>query len=522
VKRAVEDLRSAEALATLVSSIDPTFMSTRSESAEEAFMNMGLYYEHCWTAESNAPVSSERPDYQRRTASQIISYVSSLKSDAAAALAGYIQNPGGNRFYVFNPLGWSRTDIADIPSNMAPPFRVVDVTTGNEVRSQLITKSSQSFIRILAQDVPSVGYRVYEIQSGSSQFTDNAATFSNGNATFENDRYSVTVDGHGAISSMIDKLDGNRQLVQAGDSLNDIGSGSGTPVPENVGQVSATLFVNAGGAPYHSSRITLYKTVDRIDIDNEVTSNFGDAVITYDFNFNLSGQTVRHEEVGAIATAKMKAQGGSYSDNLGRYDYLTMNHFVDLSDAARGVTLSNWDSSFFELGNSSFSSLDVTTPEVKALVGGRIDANLGIPNQNGDSYFRNRYALRSHGEYDQAGAMRMALEHQNPFVTAYLTTGSGGAYPSTSFSLVSITDSHTILWALKPAEEGISEGIIARVWNVDDSTHNLDLTFHLGSLFSAHRTNHIETNTTTAIMANSTLSDVLPGQWMQTYRIISR
>jgi alpha-mannosidase len=522
VKRAVEDLRGAEALATLVSFIDPTFMSARSEAAEEAFMNMGLYYEHCWTAESNAPVSWKRPDYQRRTASQIVNYVSSLRADATAALAGDIQNPGGNRFYVFNPLGWSRTDFADIPSTLAPPFRVVDVTTGHEVRSQLIVKNSQSFIRILAEDVPSVGYRVYEIQGVPSQFTDSAATFSNGSATFENDRYRVTVDGHGAISNMIDKLDGNRQIVQAGHSLNDIGSGSGTPAPENVGPVSATLFVNAGGSPYHRSRITLYKTVDRIDIDNEVTSNFGDAVITYIFNFNLSGQTVRHEEVGAIATAKLKAQGGSYSDDLGRYDYLTMNHFVDLSDSAGGVTLSNWDSPFFKLGNSSGSSLDVVTPEVKALVGGRVDANMGIPNQNGDSYFRNRYALRSHGEYDQADAMRTALEHQNPFVTAYLITGSGGGYPSTSFSLVSIADPHTILWALKPAEEGISEGIIARVWNVDDATHSLDLTFHLGSLFSAHRTTHIETNTTTVSMGNSTLSDVLPGQWMQTYRIVSR
>ncbi|MGA2531558.1 MAG: glycoside hydrolase [Candidatus Aminicenantales bacterium] len=522
VKRAVEDLRSAEALATLVSFVDPTFMSARSEAAEEAFMNMGLYYEHCWTAESNAPVSWKRPDYQRRTASQIVNYVSSLKSDAAAALAGYIQNPGGNRFYVFNPLGWSRTDIADIPSNIAPPFRVVDVTTGNEVRSQLIAKNSQSFIRILAENVPSVGYRVYEIQGVPSQFTDYAATFSNGGATFENDRYRVTADGHGAISSMIDKLGGNRQLVQAGHTLNDIGSGAGTPVAENVGSVSATLFVNAGGAPYHSSRFTLYQTVDRIDIDDEVTSNFGDAVITYDFNFDLSGYTVRHEEVGAIATAKLKAQGGSYSDDLGRYDYLTMNHFVDLSDAVRGVTLSNWDSPFFKLGNSSGASLDVTTPEVKALVGGRVDANLGIPNQNGDSYFRNRYALRSHAGYDQADAMRMALEHQNPFVTAYLTTGAGGEYPSTNFSLISVADPHTILWALKPAEEGFSQGIIARVWNVDNSTYSLDLTFHLGSLLSAHRTTHIETNTTTVSILNSTLSDVLPGQWIQTYRIVTR
>ncbi|TFG62151.1 MAG: glycoside hydrolase [Gemmatimonadales bacterium] len=518
-KRAVEDLRSAEALATLVSLIDPAFMSSRSESAEEAFMNMGLYFEHCWTAEK---MTSQRAEYQRQTASQIIGYVSSLKSAAATALAGHIKNLGGNRFYVFNPLGWSRTDFADIPASVVPPFRVIDLTTGQEVRSQRIVKNAQAFVRILAEHVPSVGYRVYEIQGIASQFNDNAATFSNINATFENERYRVTVNGRGAISSLIDKLDGSRQIVQSGRTLNDIGSGSGSPVPENVGPVSATLLVNASGTPSHRTRVTLYKTVDRIDIDNEVTSKFGDSIITYNSFFNLTGHTARHEEIGAIATAKPKAQGGSYSDSLGRYDFLTMNHFVDLSDAAHGVTLSNWDSPFFKLGDSTTSSLDLTTPGVKALVGGRIDANLGIPNQNGDSYFRNRYAIRSHGEYDQAAAMRIALEHQNPFVTAYLTGGSEGEYPATNYSLVSLADPRTLLWALKPAEEGISEGIIARVWNVDDSAHTLDLTIHSGSLLSAYRTTHIETNTTTVSMVNSTLGDVLPAQWIQTYRTVSR
>ncbi len=519
VKRAVEDLRSAEALATLVSLVNPTFMASRSEMALDTFMNMGLYYEHCWTAER---MTAQRADYQRRTASQIINYVSTLKSAAASALAGYIQNPGGNTFYVFNPLGWSRTDFADIPSSVTPPFRVIDVTTGNEVRCQRVEKNSQSYIRILAENVPSVGYRVYEVQGVPSQFDDNAVAFSNGNATVENDHYRVTINGRGAISSLVDKFDGSRQIVLSGQSLNDVGSGSGTPVPENVGPVSATLYVNAGGAPSHRTRITLYKTVDRIDVNNEVTSNFGDSIVTYNFSFNLSGYTVRHEEIGAIAAAKMKDQGGSYSDTLGRYEYLTMNHFVDLSDAACGVTLSNWDSPFFQLGNSSVTALDVTTPTIKALVGGRIDPGLGIPDQNGDSYFRNRYALRSHGAYDQADAMRMALEHQNPFVTAYLATGSGGAYPSTSYSLISIADPHTILWALKPAEEGISEGIIARVWNVDDAAHSLDLTFHRGTLASAQRTTHIETNTSAVSMINSNLRDALPGQWMQTYRLVLR
>jgi alpha-mannosidase len=517
VKRSIENLRSAEALATLVSRIDPTFMASRSETAEETFMNIGLYYEHSWTAEK---MTVERAAYQRRVAAQIVGYVDSLRLAAAAALAGYIQNPGGTRFYVFNPLSWARTDFADIAMSVAPPFRVIDVTTGQEVRSQAIVKNSQAFLRILAENVPSVGYRVYEIQNIAAGFTDTAAIFSNGNTTFENDRYQVTANGHGAITSLVDKLDGSRQIVQTGGALNDIGSGTGTPAPENIGPVSATLYVNAGGTPTHRTRVTLYKTVDRIDIDDEVTSNFGDSIVTYNSSFNLTGHTARHEEIGAIAVAKLMAQGGNYSDSLARYDYLTMNHFVDLSDATHGVTVSNWDSPFFKLGNSTSSSLDTATPSIKALVGGRIDSGLGIPNQDGDTYFRNRYALRSHGAYDQAEAMRMALEHQNPFVTALLTGGAAGPFPATNYSLVSIADPRTILWALKPAEEGMSAGIIARVWNVDNEARSLGLTYHGGTLAGAHRTTHIETNTSALSLTGSVVSDVLPGQRMQTYRLV--
>ncbi len=333
-------------------------------------------------------------------------YVMTLRRDASARLAQYIKSESGTlRFYAFNPLGWVRTDVADIPADISGTFRVIDVSTGQEVRSQRIQTAQGTTLRILAEHVPSLGYKVYEIQNQPSAFSDSAARLSNGNMTMENDKYRLTVNSRGAIASLIDKRDNERELVRqvGGLLMNDQGTGGGIAVAENVGPVSTSIFVNAGGSPSHSARITMYHTVDRIDIEDEITSNFGDNIVTFSFGFNLDGYTVRHEEVGAVATAKPISQGGSYSDNLGRYDYLTMNHFVDLSTGQRGVTLSNWDSPFFRLGNSSGTTLDGGTPQIRALVGGRIDQGLGIANQNGDTYFRNRYALQRHGPYDAGG-----------------------------------------------------------------------------------------------------------------------
>jgi len=51
VKRSVEKLRTSEAMATLVSLKAPDFMNGRAESRDRAWMSLGLYWEHDWTAD---------------------------------------------------------------------------------------------------------------------------------------------------------------------------------------------------------------------------------------------------------------------------------------------------------------------------------------------------------------------------------------------------------------------------------------------------------------------------------------
>ncbi len=111
VRRSVEKLRAAEALATLVSLQRPAFLDGRASARDLAFMNLGLYWEHDWTADG--PVKREvRAAWQRRLAKEVANYVDALHSDAAAALGSLIpMNSRQARFYVFNPLGW----IAQMP-----------------------------------------------------------------------------------------------------------------------------------------------------------------------------------------------------------------------------------------------------------------------------------------------------------------------------------------------------------------------------------------------------------------------
>lgn len=469
-RNALEKLRTAEALATIVALRHPTFLAGREALRDSAFMAAGLYYEHDWTADG--PVArSVRAQFQRDQLALLQRYVDRLQADALAQMAADVATPGvAERHLVFNPLSWTRTDFVDLATLVAEPRRVIDVASGAEVRSQSL---SSGVVRVLATGVPSVGYRVYEVQPGAPATWSNAAT--GGAPTLDNGQYGLTLGTRGHVTSVVDHRDADRNLVASGSWLNDLSGGTGTVTLESNGPVSATLRVAVNSSPPHTTRVTLWSGIDRIDVENTITSNFS-GLAEYFSRFNLSSPTVRHEEVGMIAKAARTAAGGDYADANTRTDYLTFGHFADFSEATRGVTVSNTDCSFFQLGNSTTTTLDANSPQLRATVGMQVDGTaFGIPAQGGDTQFVNRFSFRRHGAYDPAAAMKFALEHQNPLVSAKLTGGAAGPLSPDTLAFVRLPSDDVLLWALKPAEEGIESGLIARVWNLADAPRTFAL-----------------------------------------------
>ncbi len=522
VKRSTEKLRSAEAMATMVALEQPTFMASRIAARDRAMIDMGLYFEHDWTADGRI-TRDERAAWQRQIEQEITSYVDKLYDDARMELGKLVSRTGNaDRFFVMNPLSWVRTDFADVPIRANRKVFVVDVSTGLEVRSQIVHFGTQHFLRVLASNIPSGGYKVFEIRNGAAAATSDAATVAG--QVIENSIYKVTVAPDGAITSLIDKTRGNRETVRniAGKVLNDLGGNrSGTVTVENAGPASVTLRAISTSPVRHTTRVTLYRDLDRVDVKNEINENFGD-LKTWSYSFDLNSPDVWHEEVGAVIRGKLIANGGHYSPKNARYDWLTLNHFADINDGAAnnfGVTMSNWDDYFMQLGSSSSSNLDTATPQINVLAGGQIDgASLGIPNQGGDNYFLQRFALRTHGAFDQTSAMKFSLEHQNPLVTGMIS-GLGTqtrAYPAASFSFVQISDPNVLLWSIKPAEDGIDHGIAARVWNQGNSP----VFYTLGlskPIVSADKVTHIETLIAPANVVAGQLSASVNQQQMQTH-----
>ncbi len=528
-KRAVEKLRTAELLATLVSLKFPDFMRRHAAARDRAFTDIGLFWEHNWTADG--PISRpQRAAWQNQLAANIEAYVDSITGEGLVRLGGMIPNPGkANRFFVLNPLGWLRTDAADFPYRGPADIHVRDLATGEDVPHQIVRLAGAARLRILARDVPSAGYKVYEILPGSGSGSaprDAAATVTGD--IIENSAVRLAVSRDGAIRSLVDKRRGDTELAATLDGLavNDLAphTDEGEPLHvENAGPVSVTLRARSEAGLDHTTEITLYRDSDRIDLRNEITANFSD-VRHWAFTFNLAAPSVRTEEVGAINLNKLASAGGAYADTHARYDYLTLNHFADFTDGSgqKGVTISNADLAFAKLGRSTFDALDTTTPSLHALAGGQVDGrNLGIHDQNGATRFLQRFALRPHGAYDQTAAMRFALEHQNPLVASAVIGGETGAYDGKTYSLLTVSNPDTLLWAVKPAEEGIDRGIIVRLWNLSDSPAQARLALSPG-LAAVQLTTHIETDLASVPLVGDAADLDFARQQLQTYRLTIR
>jgi alpha-mannosidase len=152
VRRAVEKLRTAELMATLVSLQKPDFLRGHERARDLAFTDLGLYWEHDWTADG--PVSrARRAAWQDLLASDIEAYVDALHADAATQLGALIARPDSRaqRFFALNPLSWARTDGADFAYSGSRNIHVRDLSTGLDVPHQFVNLGGVTFLRVLAQ-----------------------------------------------------------------------------------------------------------------------------------------------------------------------------------------------------------------------------------------------------------------------------------------------------------------------------------------------------------------------------------
>ena len=114
---------------------------------------------------------------------------------------------------VFNSLNWERSEIVSIPAQ-GKQWQVLD-DEGNLVRSQI---TSDDRLLFLAENIPSIGYRLYWIQENPT-VTD-AVEFNNYPYILENSYLKVTVNSEtGDLDSIYDKKAAKEVIKQGGNQL---------------------------------------------------------------------------------------------------------------------------------------------------------------------------------------------------------------------------------------------------------------------------------------------------------------
>ena len=520
VKRSVERLRGGESVASFVRAVRPRFWSTQEARARQTWMDLGLYWEHDWTA--NGKISrATRAAWQRQLARRIGNYSQLLQRRSLQALGALIDDGGeSSRYFVFNPLGWARSDVAAIAWPEAEDVHVIDLVTRQEVPLQQVPGEDGNLLLWLASDVPPVGYRVYEVRVGAGKSDTDAARHSDGK--LENEYYRLELAGNGSLASVWDKQT-KREMVRRldGRGVNDLGPAEGTVRLVEMGPVRATLEARSEGPLQHTTRVSLVRGDRGIRIQNVIQENFGD-VRTWSFAFAVDQPVVRHEECGAIATARLLGDGGHYAAQRARYDWLTLGHFAQLAGESAVVTLSNADCYFMRLGRSRTQWLDTSTPAIYPLVGGQVDGpRLGIPNQGGDRLFTQRFAMRVDTAASVPTSMRFALEHQNPLLVGEVSgaSPSKSAYPGDRWSSIEIGDPRLCLWALKPAEGRADRGLVVRIWNLSDDVVSTTLRCEF-PFRQVWRTTHLETDLQPLETSGNSWQIQFGPQQLQTYRVV--
>ena len=131
-------------------------------------------------------------------------------TSATSSVASALDTRGkGTAIVVYNPLNIPREDVVEasvaFPKGLPKAVRVLG-PDGNDVPAQL----SNGKVLFLAR-APSVGFAVYDVQAAEAP---GGSTLKVTGSSLENDRYRVTVDANGDVSSIFDKRI-NHELLSA-------------------------------------------------------------------------------------------------------------------------------------------------------------------------------------------------------------------------------------------------------------------------------------------------------------------
>lgn len=489
VRHAAERLSSAE---TLWAMVRPG--PYPDEMFYEAWRNVILYDEHTWGAhnsitEPDSPFAQGQWAIKRQFALDAARQSEEL---LAASVSGFKHTDATRQRFlmVFNPCGWPRTDLVYVaPVNQ--PVVVVN-PEGALVPTQRLSTGELVF---LAQDVPAFGARRYELKPQQQPIErPSELPMSGEKLLMKSSRYELEIDGAtGNIRRLYDwKQD--REIIASN------GEYEGAEYlyvpgrdPKAVQKITAKAAVNwldngplvrrvvvDVAAPGCRNLRRIYELADGLDymrveviIDKEKVRTPEGVHLAFPF-------AVPNGEVNlGLAWAWINP----YRDQLpgACKNYLTIQHWADVSNEEYGVTWVSLEAPLIELGqirmdvprpfdpDAWLTELEPTQTILSYVMNNYWETNYKA-DQEGPTPFV--YSIQSHsGPFDPVRSTRFGMSQSRPLLAVFCDEQTPSEIPS----LVALDSANVLPIECKPTRDGL--GFILRLLNLGNSQEEVRLVF---------------------------------------------
>ena len=515
---------SAEKLATLNSLVN------RGQSANEHALtrmwnNMVLMDEHTfdsWNSDAD-PGSQEAIDQLKKKNSHAINAQLLQTQVARSAMDSlvYAMNVGPGNLIVFNPLNWQRSDQVKVDLDNSQ--EIVDRVTGKVVPYFVLHQYGDfRHVEFLAQDVPSLGYRVYQLRDAKQP---PATPAPNQGLTLQTPYYRVTLDPEtGAIRSIFDKQLGKELVneqspyrfgqylyVTGGDKapnsilqyraisplpnlhIHKAANGRLLSVERTPWGWSAVMESSDLNTPEIRTRLLLFNHQKKMELIEDVTKK---AVLTkeavyFAFPFAMSDPSFRYEiQNGTVNPAKDMYPGAGH-------EWFSVQHWVSVEQNGVSATVMPLDASLMTLGDINRGAWPTSFGSRPGNIFSYVMNNYWHTNYAAEQggHFRFRYIITSASSTTPPELSRMGWEEATPFEYDFVQTqdkaididsplsGKEGSFLQTG-------DPDLLLDTWKPAEDG--QGTILRFLDLGGKARTVTITMPVFTLTRVIETNAVE------------------------------
>lgn len=517
---------SAEKLATLTSLINPDLAADKTD-LDRMWTYMVLMDEHTFDSHNSVeqPTSKEatqQAQVKQQYAIDARGIADFLVRNSMASIVNSISTRLGS-LIVFNTLNWKRSGPVSL--DLEKGDEIVDKSNGQVVPAEVLyTGKGFSHVSFMAQEIPAVGYKVYELRRAAEPA---APAESEDTTTLESPYYRVVLDPvTGAVRSIYDKQlhrelvneqspyrFGQYLYVTGGDrepnSILQYDPGHPYPKPKlEIHPAQDGRLVSVARTPYGwvarmkstdmntpgiTTEIRLFDKEKKIEFIEDLDKKKVDSkeAVYFAFPFAMNQAQFEYEiQNGVVDPAKDMYPGAGH-------EWFSVQHWVSAEQDGISGTVMPLDASLVTLGDINRGAWPAQFGKRPGIIFSYVMNNYWYTNyaagQGG--HFRFRYIVTSAPAIDAAQLSRMGWEEMTPLEADEVTRWDRAAAPPPPLngmedSFLHVQDPDLLLETWKPAEDG--RGTILRFLDLGGTTRTVAVETPLLHLSQAWQTNAVE------------------------------